>query len=83
MRQDLGLSVGAINSELYAGVDTGHLGGPSAALLPGTGLTGAVVGLRGGSQRWAWEVFAGTPLKKPEGLRSARVTSGFYLSLNF
>ncbi len=83
LRQEIGWSVGALGSELYAGIDTGHVGGRSAALLPGRELTGAVIGLRGGMNGFAWDGFIGRPLSRPEGFRTADTTAGFYLSASF
>lgn len=82
-RNELGLNLGASGQQLYAGVDAGRVGGPSTDYLVGRTLVGAVVGLRGGYQwlyyDWSW----GTPLKKPDGLQAASLTSAFTLSLSF
>ena len=83
LRQELGLSVPTLRSELYTGVDTGKIGGRSAEDMIGTRLTGAVIGLRGNAARVSWDLFLGRPLAKPEGFRSASTTAGFHLSLNF
>jgi len=83
LRQELGLSVPTLRSELYTGIDTGKIGGRSAEDMIGTRLTGAVIGLRGNAARVSWDLFLGRPLAKPEGFRSASTTAGFHLSLNF
>ena len=83
LRQELGLSLTPIASELYAGIDTGKVGGRSTATLRDTRLTGAVIGLRGNAARLSWDLFVGGPLEKPEGFRTASTTAGFLLSLNF
>ena len=83
LRQELGLSITPIASELYAGIDTGKVGGRSTATLRDTRLTGAVIGLRGNAARLSWDLFVGGPLEKPEGFRTASTTAGFLLSLNF
>lgn len=83
LRQELGLSLAPIASELYAGIDTGKVGGRSTATLLGNRLTGAVIGLRGTAARVSWDVFVARPIDKPEGFRTSSTTAGFYLSLNF
>ncbi len=83
LRQDLGWSIAAINSELYAALDTGEISGRSAALQAGRRLTGMALGLRGGQSGFRWDAFVGHPLDKPDGFRSARITTGFYLSASF
>jgi hemolysin activation/secretion protein len=83
LRQELGLSLTPIASELYAGIDTGKVGGQSTTSLLGNRLTGAVLGLRGNAAPLSWDFFVGRPLDKPEGFRTSSTTAGFYLSLNF
>ncbi len=82
LRQDLGLSVSAIQSELYVGIDTGEVGGRSTAGLMGQRLTGSVVGVRGGHGKLSWDVFVGKPIHKPDGYRTASTTAGFLFSLS-
>lgn len=83
VRNDLGLALGDSGQELYAGVDLGRVGGRSAEQLIGKGLSGAVLGLRGGYRELSYEFFAGRPLYRPEGFKTARVTAGFNLTLSF
>jgi len=83
LRQEVAVALGASGHELYLGVDHGEVGGPSSQFLIGRRLTGAVLGLRGGAKGWNYEVFAGRPLKKPHGFRTASTTAGFSLSLSF
>ena len=63
------------------GVDYGHVYGPSTANIIGRQLAGGVIGLRGG---WAtrfgslsYDLFAGTPIHKPSGFTTVRITTGF------
>ncbi len=77
LRNDIGLAVGDSGQELYFGIDHGRVGGPSADLLVGTRLTGAVLGLRGGYKDFSYDVFAGRPVSKPEGFKTARTAAGF------
>jgi hemolysin activation/secretion protein len=66
----------------YGGVDTGHVGGPSAETLVGANLTGAVVGLRGQLPHLQYEVFVGAPLRKPEHFKTFGYTAGFSLAMS-
>ena len=72
--------------QVYVGADVGRVSGPSAEHLLGQTLAGAAIGLRGqfkvGGQLY-YDVFAGTPLKKPEGFQSKDVNLGFNLSYSF
>lgn len=86
MRNDIGWALGASGAELYVGIDHGQVGGPSAQLLLGRRLTGGVVGLRGVSpwlQGLSYDVFMGSPIRKPEGYRTAKTTAGFNLNYSF
>ena len=83
VRNELAWAMGAYGAELYAGIDYGHVGGESSRLLVGTDLAGTVLGVRASHKGWALDLFAGTPLHKPEGFRTARVTSGFSLGYAF
>lgn len=83
VRNDIGWTLGDSGAELYAGVDYGEVGGPSAQLSPGGHLAGGVIGLRGAFNGLNYDVFVGTPISKPEGFRSARVTAGFNLNYSF
>jgi len=83
VRNDLGLALGGSGQELYMGIDHGEVGGPSADLLIGKRLTGAVLGLRGSFKDLSYDVFAGQPLRKPEGFETAKTTAGFNLSWTY
>lgn len=83
IRNELGLSPGSSSQELYLGLDHGRVGGPSARLLLGRELSGAVIGWRGGSSRLNWDLFAGWPLRKPTGFRTASTTGGFSINSSF
>mgnify|MGYP006176859195 CR=1 FL=1 len=67
-RNELSTPLGDTGVSVFAGLDHGQVRGPSADLLVGTRLTGAVVGLRrcpcapGALQ---FELFAGWPLRRP------------------
>lgn len=83
IRNDLGWSLGQSGQELYLGIDHGQVGGQSADLLIGKRLTGAVLGLRGGYKDFSWDVFAGAPIDKPDGFKTAHHTGGFNLTWSF
>jgi hemolysin activation/secretion protein len=83
VRNDLGLALGQSGAELYAGIDHGAVGGPSARYLVGRHLAGGVVGVRGAFQGLNYDLFVGAPLGKPEGYRTARTTGGLNLNYSF
>jgi hemolysin activation/secretion protein len=53
---------------VYGGADVGQVTGPSTAYLRGTHLTGAVVGVRGGSGAVSFDFFTGHGLSAPPGI---------------
>jgi hemolysin activation/secretion protein len=80
-RNELQMPIARTGHSLYTGVDYGRVFGPNTAYLAGTQLVGAVVGIRGGIPSTyvgvSYELFAGTPIYKPSGLSTSRVTLGF------
>lgn len=80
LRSEVGVALGQTQQELYAGLDHGRVAGPSSGLLVGTELTGAVIGLRGALKGLQYDVFAGTPVRRPKGFTTSRVTLGFQLN---
>lgn len=82
LRNEMALPV-APGHTFYAGIDTGHVAGPSAATLVGNRLTGAVAGARGQWQRLQYDVFAGMPLHKPDSFRTAGVATGFSVTMGW
>lgn len=83
LRNELSLAVGQSGQEAYAALDHGEVGGPSADLLVGRRLTGAVIGLRGGYKKWQYDIFLGGPVRKPDNFRTSHRTAGFSMSLGF
>ena len=83
VRQDLIWPLGTSGQELYLGIDSGHVGGPSAQFLVGRNLSGAVLGLRGSIERLSYDLFWGAPLHKPTGFETADSTGGFNLNLAY
>ena len=82
IRNDLALTFRE-GHELYLGIDHGEVSGRMAELLIGRRLTGVVLGLRGAYKDLSWDLFAGQPLRKPEGFKTVATTTGFNLSLSF
>ncbi|WP_321945784.1 ShlB/FhaC/HecB family hemolysin secretion/activation protein [Paraburkholderia sp. J10-1] len=86
-RNELQWPVFNTGQTLYAGLDYGRVFGPNTELLAGTQLAGAVIGIRGGLPAKyvgvSYDLFAGTPIYKPSGFPTARVTFGFQLTAAF
>jgi hemolysin activation/secretion protein len=79
-RNELALSLGQSGQEIYAGIDHGQVGGPSAQDLVGTALTGAVLGWRGALAKLQYDLFIGAPIAKPRFFKTAPWTAGFSLN---
>lgn len=86
-RNELQMPIGQTGQAIYAGLDYGRVWGPQPIALVGTQLAGAVVGVKGSiGTRFgahAYDLFAGTPIYKPSGFPTARVTFGFQLTSQF
>lgn len=83
LRNDLIWTVPGTHQQLYVALDHGVVSGPSAERLLGTRLTGAAMGWRGQMGPLHADVFAGKPVRMPEGFRTARVTAGFNLNYEY
>jgi hemolysin activation/secretion protein len=81
-RNEMSLAA-AQGTQLYAGIDHGHVGGPSAQNLVGQNLTGLVLGWRGQFKRLQFDLFAARPLHKPVHFKTATETAGFSLSVSY
>lgn len=79
-RNEVGVALGA-STEAFMGVDTGRVGGPSAAYLVGQSITGAAIGVRGSLHNLSYEVSWAIPVQKPEHFRTAY--SNFALNLAY
>lgn len=79
-RNELQWLVGQTAQSLYAGIDYGRVFEPNTAFLAETQLAGAVIGIRGGLPArvvgLSYDLFIGTPIYKPSGFPTARVTVG-------
>lgn len=86
-RNELQLPLGQTGQSVYAGIDYGRVFGPNTVFLAGTQLAGAVIGVRGNLPvrvgGFAYDLFAGTPIYKPTGFQTARVSVGFQLMGQF
>ncbi|KWI82161.1 ShlB/FhaC/HecB family hemolysin secretion/activation protein [Burkholderia ubonensis] len=86
-RNELQMPIGQTGQALYAGLDYGHVWGPQPVALVGTQLAGAVIGVKGSVATrfggYGYNLFAGTPVYKPSGFPTARVTVGFQVTAQF
>ncbi|AXK65719.1 ShlB/FhaC/HecB family hemolysin secretion/activation protein [Burkholderia sp. IDO3] len=86
-RNELQMPIGQTGQAIYAGLDYGRVWGPQPVVLVGTQLAGAVVGVKGSVATrlgaYGYDLFAGTPVYKPSGFPTARVTVGFQLTAQF
>lgn len=86
-RNELQWPIFQTGQALYAGIDYGRVFGPNTAFLPGTQLAGAVIGIRGGlPARFggvSYDLFVGTPIYKPSGFPTSRVTVGMQATAQF
>ena len=83
LRNDIAWSTPLPAQEFYLGVDYGEVGGAGSELLTGQHLAGGVAGLRGQAFNTGYDLFIGTPLSKPDGLRTSDVTLGFNLNWSY
>lgn len=83
MRHDVGWIIGNTGQELYFGLDYGYVGGQATRYQVGQNLAGAVIGFRGGYGHVSYDAFVGTPLHKPDGFETSKLTSGFNINLAF
>ncbi|HDV6319168.1 TPA: ShlB/FhaC/HecB family hemolysin secretion/activation protein [Burkholderia multivorans] len=86
-RNELQMPIGQTGQAIYAGLDYGRVWGPQPVALVGTQLAGAVIGVKGSVATrfgaYGYDLFAGTPVYKPSGFPTARVTVGFQLTAQF
>ena len=79
-RNTLTAPLGTWPAALYAGIDLGHVGGPSKNLeQPRHSLRGGVLGIRGNFGSLFWDAFAGWALQGGEMLNTRRPATGFQL----
>lgn len=91
LRNDLSLNLGSTGHQVYAGLDAGRVGGPSAEYLTERTLVGAVAGLRGriampgvaNAVNASYDLSAGWPLRKPESLKTSSTVFAATLMFEF
>ncbi|WP_459622010.1 ShlB/FhaC/HecB family hemolysin secretion/activation protein [Burkholderia sp. 3C] len=83
-RNELQASIARTGQAIYAGIDYGRVWGAQPIALVGTQLAGAVIGVKGSIATrlgaCGYDLFAGTPIYKPSGFPTARVTVGFQVT---
>ncbi|PRH16871.1 ShlB/FhaC/HecB family hemolysin secretion/activation protein, partial [Burkholderia multivorans] len=86
-RNELQAPIGQTGQAVYTGIDYGRVWGPQPVALVGTQLAGAVIGVKGSVATrfgaYGYDLFAGTPIYKPSGFPTARVTVGFQVTAQF
>ena len=86
-RNELQMPIGQTGQALYTGLDYGRVWGAQPIALAGTQLAGAVIGVKGSVGKrlgaYAYDLFAGTPVYKPSGFPTARVTVAFQATSQF
>ncbi len=86
-RNELQMPIGQTGQAIYAGLDYGRVWGAQPVALVGTQLAGAVIGIKGSVATrfggYGYDLFAGTPISKPSGFPTARVTVGFQVTAQF
>ncbi|WP_373680975.1 ShlB/FhaC/HecB family hemolysin secretion/activation protein [Burkholderia sp. AU18528] len=86
-RNELQMPIGQTGQAIYAGLDYGRVWGPQPVALVGTQMAGAMIGVKGSVATrfggYGYDLFAGTPVYKPSGLPTARVTVGFQVTAQF
>ncbi|KWI86040.1 hypothetical protein WM11_30730 [Burkholderia ubonensis] len=86
-RNELQAPIDQTGQAVYAGIDYGRVWGPQPVALVGTQLAGAVIGVKGSVATrfgaYGYDLFAGTPIYKPSGFPTARVTVGFQVTAQF
>lgn len=83
LRNDVIWMLPIAGQQMYAALDHGAVAGPGAARLLGTRLTGAALGWRAQVGRLQANLFAGKPLHKPAGFRTAHVATGLNLTYEY
>ncbi|MFA7398881.1 MAG: ShlB/FhaC/HecB family hemolysin secretion/activation protein [Sideroxydans sp.] len=80
LRNELAYPIPNTEQSAYVGFDYGKVYGDNVINLPGDHLAGCVIGMRGALLRGlSYEVFAGTPINKPQSYRSENPALGFSL----
>lgn len=81
-RNEIAWNLFSRGHELYLAADYGRVAGPGTRTMVGHQLAGSAIGIRGAL--WghlSYDLFAGTPLWKPERFHTSGATAGFNLNL--
>jgi hemolysin activation/secretion protein len=73
-RNELQMPIGQTGQAIYAAMDYGRVWGPQLVAI---GVKGTV------TTRFAYDLFAGTPVYQPPGFDTAQITVGFQLTAQF
>ncbi|WP_434133314.1 ShlB/FhaC/HecB family hemolysin secretion/activation protein [Sporomusa sphaeroides] len=79
LRNELSIPIQDSDSEVYLAVDAGQISGASADQTFGKSLMGSALGLRGNLGGALYDVFIGTPIKRPSGMKVPEQVLGFQL----
>ncbi len=82
LQNTLNWTIPKTETDVYLGVDYGHVSGAATENLVGTSLIGAVLGWRGNYKGVSFDLFVGRPLRKPSELEVGNVF-GFNLNYGF
>ena len=82
-RNECSFALRNTGQELYVALDTGAIAGTSADNNLGQHLSGGALGLRGSVGAMQYDLFAGGPIDRPTGFKTATITAGFSLSASF
>ncbi|HDL1940529.1 TPA: ShlB/FhaC/HecB family hemolysin secretion/activation protein, partial [Mannheimia haemolytica] len=67
----------------YWAVDGGRVSGWATENQLGHHLMGTAIGFRGGVKGFSYDLFAGRPMRKPEGFKTSDTVAGFNIGYNF
>ncbi|SMD05084.1 ShlB/FhaC/HecB family hemolysin secretion/activation protein [Sporomusa malonica] len=79
LRNELSVPIKESGPEVYLALDVGQISGASVNQAPGKSLVGSTVGVRGNLGTAQYDVFVGTPIKRPAGMRVPDKVVGFQL----
>lgn len=82
-RNELVWNVNQLGHQLYLALDGGRVMGWSTQHQLGHHLIGTALGLRGNIKGFAYDVFVGRPVRKPEGFKTSDSVAGFNLNYHF
>lgn len=82
-RNEYAFQLTKLRHEIYFGIDYGKVWGQSDEFNIGNYLVGAFAGIRGNlTNQITYDVFVGSPIKKPKGFKADTKTYGFNLNMS-